>query len=76
MTIDDVKAELARGQGAAVEMLDRWASKGYRSWYVEHQFGDKWRCGLLDNEREGRYVYGDSPEAARANAAESVRHEL
>lgn len=81
MTIEEVKVELARGQAEAVRMLDAWVAQGdLRSWSVHvvlYPGGPEWRCVLRYTMGSPRYTAtGDSPEAARANAAEAIRSEL
>lgn len=71
MTIEDVKAELARGQAEAVRMLDEWVKKFPGSTYAVSD-----TCCLLISDSRMRRFVGDSPEAARANAAEAIRGEL
>lgn len=81
MTEADIKAELARGQAEAVRMLDRWIvmAEG-RSWEIRHSYGGRpgFTCEMFDSlrDRNPMLFRGDSPEAARANAAEAIRGEL
>ena len=78
MTIDDVKAELARGQAEAVRMLDAWLSSvGGRELRISRDYASRTYCLVL---RDGLAIFGrfsgDSPEACRANAAEAIRSEI
>jgi len=80
MTTQEIEAELARGQLEAVRMLDAWVAlaKG-RSWEVRNRYDGCWQVLLMGDFKgtsDGRLVLGDSPEAARANAAEAIRGEL
>ncbi len=80
MTIDDVKAEIERGQAEAVKMLDRWGFARGKDRRVEFcNIDGKCVVELFDPAWQGRKLrsfYGDSPEAARANAAEAIRSDL
>ena len=79
MTIEDVKAEIARGQVEAVRMLDEWCSRsGGREVLLVRNYSRTFTLWLRDPAGRGspREFTGESPEAARANAAEAIRGEL
>ena len=81
MTVDDVKAELARGQAEAVRILDAWSrAKPGRMVALNHWLDGRFEILIGDDYRgrfgDRRYFLGDSPEAARANAAEAIRFEI
>ncbi len=79
-----LKSEIQRGQIEAVRMLDAWIRSGWpraRRWQCDYGNaptvdGLDWRCALYDAGRLHHVSHGDSPESARANAAESIRSEL
>lgn len=80
MSEDEIRAAIARGQAEAVRMLDEWVrADGKREQRLAHWGEAPFACVLRDVDDMGerwRAFTGDSPEAARANAAEAIRGEL
>lgn len=77
MSEDEIRAAIARGQAEAVRMLDRWVAGALnREIQLSNRYGGRFCCELIGQTRRSRVFWGDSPEAARANAAEAIRGEL
>lgn len=73
MTETHLEIEILRGQLRAVKALDDWARASVlRSWLIVWDGTGCW-CTLYDANGRSRRYHGESPEAARANAAEAVR---